>query len=98
MCAFDVTDEAAVAAGVAEIESAIGDIDILVNNAAVNHRKALPEFALDEWRALMAANIDGPSRHPRGVARDAGATARQDHQHLLARLRHRAPEHRRRMR
>jgi len=58
--AFDVTDEAAVAAGVAEIESAIGAIDILVNNAAMNHRKPLPEFALDEWRALLAANMDGP--------------------------------------
>ena len=60
MCAFDVTDEAAVAAGVAEIESAIGAIDILVNNAAINQRKALTEFALDEWRALLAANTDGP--------------------------------------
>jgi gluconate 5-dehydrogenase len=60
VCAFDVTDEAAVAAGVAEVESAIGAIDILVNNAAINQRKALTEFALDEWRALLAANTDGP--------------------------------------
>ena len=60
MSAFDVTDEAAVSRSVAEIESAIGPIDILVNNAAVNRRKPLPDFSLDEWRALLAANTDGP--------------------------------------
>lgn len=58
-CAFDVTDEAAVAAGVADIQGNLGDIDILVNNAAVNQRKPLGEFSLDEWRALQATNQDG---------------------------------------
>lgn len=59
-CAFDVADEAAVAAGVAAIERDAGPIDILVNNAAVNVRKPLPEFTAGEWRALQAANVDGP--------------------------------------
>ena len=59
-CAFDVTDEAAVAAGVAEIERAAGPVDILVNNAAVNVRKPLPELSTADWRALQAANVDGP--------------------------------------
>jgi gluconate 5-dehydrogenase len=57
--AFDVTNEAEVATGVAEIESSIGAIDILVNNAAMNQRKALQDFSLDEWRALQATNVDG---------------------------------------
>jgi gluconate 5-dehydrogenase len=57
---FDVTDTAAVAGGVAEIERTLGPIDILVNNAAMNQRKPLEEFAPAEWRALMAANLDGP--------------------------------------
>jgi len=57
---FDVTDAGAVAAGVAELERAFGPVDILVNNAAMNQRKPLEEFAPDEWRALMAANLDGP--------------------------------------
>ncbi len=60
VCAFDVTDEAAVTAGVAQIERDVGTIDILVNNAAMNHRKLLPEFSLAEWHALQAANLDGP--------------------------------------
>ena len=60
ICAFDVTDEAAVNAGIAETESAIAPIDILVNNAAFNNRKPLQEYSYVEWRALQAANLDGP--------------------------------------
>ncbi|MEO6566113.1 MAG: glucose 1-dehydrogenase [Casimicrobiaceae bacterium] len=60
LCAFDVTDEAAVTAKVAEIERTVGPVDILVNNAAMNHRKLLPAFSLEEWRTLQAANLDGP--------------------------------------
>jgi gluconate 5-dehydrogenase len=56
---FDVTDADAVAAGVAEVERTLGCIDILVNNAAMNQRKLLEDFAPDEWRALMATNLDG---------------------------------------
>ena len=69
MSAFDVTDEAAVAKSVAEIESSIGPVDILVNNAAMNQRKPLVDFALDEWRALLATNTDGPFLVTRAVVR-----------------------------
>lgn len=57
---FDVTREADVADRVADIERGLGPVDILVNNAAMNHRKHLEEFTPDEWRTLMAANLDGP--------------------------------------
>jgi gluconate 5-dehydrogenase len=67
--AFDVTDEAAVAKNIAEIETSIGDIDILVNNAAMNQRKALVDFELDEWRRLLATNTDGPFLVTRAVLR-----------------------------
>ena len=56
---FDVTDADEVAAGIAAVERA-GPVDILVNNAAVNQRKPLEDFTPQEWRALMAANLDGP--------------------------------------
>ena len=58
--AFDVTDEAAVNAGMADIGRAVGAVDILVNNAAVNIRKPFDEYTLAEWRALQEANFDGP--------------------------------------
>jgi len=67
VCAFDVTDEAAVAAGVAEIESAIGPIDILVNNAGMNNRKAFETYTLEEWREVQAVNADAPFLMSRAV-------------------------------
>jgi gluconate 5-dehydrogenase len=56
---FDVTQAAAVAAAVAALERD-APIDILVNNAAVDKRGPLDSFSDADWRALMAANLDGP--------------------------------------
>jgi gluconate 5-dehydrogenase len=56
---FDVTQASAVATAVAALESE-APIDIVVNNAAVNHRGPLEGFTDDDWRALMAANVDAP--------------------------------------
>ncbi len=58
--AFDVTDAAAVAAAVTHVETTLGPLDILVNNAAINQRKALETFSDGEWRALLGANLDAP--------------------------------------
>lgn len=55
---FDVTDAAAVEAAVARIEAEIGPIEILFNNAGVQHRAPLHEFPLDAWERLKATNID----------------------------------------
>jgi gluconate 5-dehydrogenase len=57
---FDVADSHAVRAGVADVERAFGALDILVNNAAINRRGPLDSFPEDEWRRLMAINVDGP--------------------------------------
>jgi len=57
--AFDVTEAAAVGAAIAALERD-SPLDILVNNAAVNRRGPLDTFGADEWRALMATNLDGP--------------------------------------
>ncbi|MEO5766653.1 MAG: glucose 1-dehydrogenase [Casimicrobiaceae bacterium] len=57
---FDVTDEAAVAAGVAALERDLGGVDILVNNAAVNQRQPFEQFSLEQWRTVQGANVDGP--------------------------------------
>ncbi|HTS22553.1 MAG TPA: glucose 1-dehydrogenase [Casimicrobiaceae bacterium] len=63
---FDVTQPQAVTTAVAELEKG-GPIDILVNNAAVNRRAPLESFGDEEWRALMAANVDGPFHVARAV-------------------------------
>jgi len=50
----------AAAAGVSAVADALGPIGILVNNAAVNKRGPLDTYSDGDWRALMAANVDGP--------------------------------------
>jgi len=54
---FDVTEPAAVKAGVAMIEADIGQIDILVNNAGMQHRTSLEDFDDDAWDTLMQTNL-----------------------------------------
>ena len=64
---FDVSDEAAVTLGVATIERDLGQVDILVNNAAVNQRQAMDAFSLQQWRTVQSANVDGPFLVTRAV-------------------------------
>lgn len=58
LAAFDVTDAAAVQAGVAAIERDLGPVHILVNNAGMQIRNPLHEFADDDWHRLMRTNLD----------------------------------------
>jgi NAD(P)-dependent dehydrogenase (short-subunit alcohol dehydrogenase family) len=57
---LDVTDEAAVKAGVAQAEAVAGQIDILVNNAGYGLVGAVEEASLDEVRAQFETNVIGP--------------------------------------
>ena len=66
--AFDVTDAAAVDAGIADAEARVGAIDVLVNNAGVQHRAPFTEFPLDAWRRLNATNVDSVFLVGRAVA------------------------------
>jgi gluconate 5-dehydrogenase len=52
---FDVTDPAAVAAGVA----ALGPLDIVVNNAGVQHREPAVTVPAAVWQRLLATNLTG---------------------------------------
>jgi gluconate 5-dehydrogenase len=54
---FDVTDPTAVEAAVEAIEADIGPIDIVVNNAGVQHRAPLHEFPIEAWHRLMDTNL-----------------------------------------
>ena len=66
---FDVCDPASVEAAVAEIESAIGPIEILVNNAGTQHRAPFHEFPAAEWDRLMRTNLDSVFHVGQAVAR-----------------------------
>ena len=66
---FDVCDPAAVEAAVAEIESTLGPIEILVNNAGTQHRAPFHEFPAAEWDRLMRTNLDSVFHVGQAVAR-----------------------------
>jgi gluconate 5-dehydrogenase len=66
---FDVTDPAAVNAGIDAIEATRGPIDILVNNAGMTIRQKLEDFADADWRRVMATNIDSVFYVSKAVAR-----------------------------
>ncbi|MEY4748748.1 MAG: hypothetical protein RIQ60_962 [Pseudomonadota bacterium] len=75
--AFDVTDAAAVQAGVQQIEDSVGPIDILVNNAGMQHRTPFAEFPLEAWHRITTTNIDsvflvGQAVAQRMIPRSAG--------------------------
>jgi gluconate 5-dehydrogenase len=55
--AFDVTDHAATRAAVDGFEAAEGPIDVLVNNAGVQHRAPLEEFPADAFERLLHTNV-----------------------------------------
>ncbi|QTX06192.1 SDR family oxidoreductase [Agromyces archimandritae] len=72
--AFDVTDESAVRDGVADVEGRVGPIDVLVNNAGVQHRVPLLELELADWERVV--RIDLTSAFILGRAVAAGMVAR----------------------
>jgi gluconate 5-dehydrogenase len=67
-CVFDVCDPAAVEAAVDHVEAAIAPIDILVNNAGMQRRAPLEQFKHEDWRELMATNLDSVYYVSRAVA------------------------------
>ena len=66
---FEVTDEAAVTAEIARLESEIGVPDVLVNNAGLQVRGPLTEFALEDWNRVIGTNLTGAFLVGRTVAR-----------------------------
>ena len=67
--AFDVTDQHAVAEGIARIEREVGPIEILVNNAGIQRRMALQDFLPETWAEVMHVNLDSVFYVAQAVAR-----------------------------
>ena len=55
----DVSDQAAVAAMVAEVEAGLGAVDLLVANAGLGDTGDHAHVDYAQWRRLMAVNLDG---------------------------------------
>jgi gluconate 5-dehydrogenase len=73
---FNVNDEETVVAEVQRIEREIGPIDILINNAGLNLRHALPDMPLDDWKRVVDVNLTGAFLLSREVSRGMMARKR----------------------
>ncbi len=63
---MDVTDEASVAAGVAEAAEAVGSPDIAVMAAGIGELQPIASMSFQQWRHMLAIHLDGtflPIRH-----------------------------------
>jgi NAD(P)-dependent dehydrogenase (short-subunit alcohol dehydrogenase family) len=55
----DVASEASAAALARETEASFGRIDVLVNNAGIYPVQAFEDISYDDWRRVLAVNLDG---------------------------------------
>jgi 3-hydroxybutyrate dehydrogenase len=55
--AADMTKPTEIAAMVAETEKKFGSVDVLVNNAGIQHVAAIEDFPVDKWDAIIAINL-----------------------------------------
>jgi 3-oxoacyl-[acyl-carrier protein] reductase len=65
----DVSDTAAVAKLVADVEAAFGAIDILVNNAGITRDNLVMRLKDEDWDAVQNANLRGAFAAIRAVSR-----------------------------
>ena len=56
---MNVTDEAQVDAGVAQVVAAYGGVDVLISNAGIQIISAIVDFKFEDWRKLVAIHLDG---------------------------------------
>lgn len=56
---MDVTDEAAVEAGIQKVIDTWGRIDVLVSNAGIQIVHKLENFPYNEWKKLLSIHLDG---------------------------------------
>ena len=67
--AFDVTSPEQVADGIGAIEAGVGPIEILVNNAGLQHREPLLEVSLANWNRVLTTDLTSAFLVGREVAR-----------------------------
>jgi 3-hydroxybutyrate dehydrogenase len=67
---MDVTNEAQVDAGIAEVIKTYGSVDVLVSNAGVQHIDPVDQLSLADWKLLLAIHLDGAFLTTRACLRE----------------------------
>jgi NAD(P)-dependent dehydrogenase (short-subunit alcohol dehydrogenase family) len=78
---LDVTDAAAVDAGVVAVAARYGGIDILINNAGVGYTGTLEELSIEDFRQSMEVNFFAVARLTKAVLPGMRAAG---HGHVIA--------------
>ena len=55
---WDVGDFEACKAGLADVENALGDVDVVVNNAGITRDGMLHKLALEQWHEVINTNLN----------------------------------------
>jgi acetoacetyl-CoA reductase len=55
---FDVSDPTACAAGIKSVESEVGPVDVLVNNAGITKDGFFHRMSYEQWSAVIRTNLD----------------------------------------
>jgi 3-hydroxybutyrate dehydrogenase len=55
--AADMSNPADIAKMVADAQDALGKVDVLVNNAGIQHVEAIETFPIEKWDAIIAINL-----------------------------------------
>src|ERR1700733_439609 len=66
---FDVTEPDQIQSAIADIEGRLGPIEVLVNNAGLQHREALLDVSLDNWNRVLQVDLTSAFLVGREVAR-----------------------------
>ncbi len=67
--AFDVADEASVEAAFANFDAQKINIDILINNAGIQHRQPMVDLPLADWQRVINTNLTSAFLTGRAAAR-----------------------------
>ncbi len=73
---LDVTEESQWQSAVRDVLNRWGRLDILINNAGISFAKPVEEMTLEEWRRVMAVNLDGVflgTKHAAKAMREGGS-------------------------